>query len=136
MGKINKLLVLAIGIILLSGFAYAAELPPGLLKIQEYNNTIAQKCLQNVSFIIAFLAGMTSIVSPCILPLLPAYFAITFKEKRKITLATFIFFLGFALVFVLMGLLAALSGKSLTLVFKGINWLIPAVGTALIIFGV
>ena len=134
--KTNKLFVLIIGVIILSSLAYAAsELPPGLLKIQEYNAALAQKFLQDLSFVIAFLAGMTSILSPCILPLLPAYFAITFKEKKRITLATFIFFLGFALVFVLMGILATLTGKGLTSVFKNINWLIPSVGIVLVIFG-
>src|SRR3989338_7839612 len=135
MEKNNKLLVLAVGIILLSSLVYAVELPTGLLKIQEYNTGLAQKFMQNVSFIIAFLAGITTILSPCILPLLPAYFAITFKEKKRITLATFIFFLGFALVFVLMGILATLTGKGLTSVFKNINWLIPSVGIVLVIFG-
>ena len=135
--KTNKLFVLIISVIILSSLAYAvSDLPPGLLKIQEYNDAIAQKFLQNVSFIIAFLAGMTSILSPCILPLLPAYFAISFKEKRKITLTTFIFFLGFALVFILMGLLAAFTGKALTSVFKNISWLVPAVGAALVVFGI
>ncbi len=134
--KTNKLLMAVIVAVFLSSFAYAAELPPGLLKVQEHNAALAQKFLQNLSFVIAFLAGITSIFSPCILPLLPAYFAITFKEKKRITLATFIFFLGFALVFVLMGLLAALTGRSLALAFKEINWLIPAVGVMLVIFGI
>src|SRR3989338_10451524 len=134
--KTNKLFVLIIGVIILSSLAYpASELPPGLLKIQEYNAALAQKFLQDLSFVIAFLAGMTSILSPCILPLLPAYFAITFKEKKRITLATFIFFIGFALVFVLMGILATLTGKGLTSVFKNINWLVPSVGIVLVIFG-
>src|SRR3989338_1493376 len=135
MEKNNKLLVLAVGIILLSSLVYAVELPNGLLKIQEYNTGLAQKFMQNVSFIIAFLAGITTILSPCILPLLPAYFAITFKEKKRITLATFIFFIGFALVFVLMGLIAALTGKSLATLFKA-SWIIPAAGVALIIVGI
>ena len=137
MNKTNKLLMLAAGIIILSSFSYAAsDLPPGLIKIQEYNNLLAQEFLQNLSFVIAFLAGITSIFSHCILPLLPAYFAITFKEKKRITLATFIFFIGFALVFILMGLLAALTGKSLGMVFSQVNWLVPAVGIALTIFGI
>ncbi len=135
MKKANKLPLWIIGIIVLSAIVYAADLPPGLLKIQEYNAGIAQKFVQNVSFIIAFLAGITTILSPCILPLLPAYFAITFKEKKRITLATFIFFIGFALVFVLMGLIAALTGKSLAMLFKA-SWIIPAAGVALIIFGI
>ncbi len=135
MKKANKLLLWIIGIIVLSAVIYAAELPPGLLKIKEYNDALSQKFVQNVSFIIAFLAGITTILSPCILPLIPAYFAITFKEKKRVTLTTFIFFLGFAVVFILMGLLAAFTGKALTSVFKNINWLIPAVGVALVIFG-
>ena len=135
MEKNNKLLVLAVGIILLSSLVYAAELPPGLLKIQEYNSGLAQKFMQNVSFIIAFLAGITTMLSPCILPLLPAYFAITFKEKKRITLSTFIFFLGFAVVFVLMGLLAAFTGKSLVMAINGASWLVPAAGIALIMLG-
>jgi|SRR3989338_699326 len=134
--KTNKLFVLIIGVIILSSLAYSlSNLPPGLLKVQEYNAALAQEFLQNLSFVIAFLAGITTILSPCILPLLPVYFAITFKEKKKITLTTFIFFLGFALVFILMGLLAAFTGKALTSVFKNINWLVPAVGAALVIFG-
>src|SRR3989338_9439215 len=134
--KTNKLFVLIIGVIILSSLAYSlSNLPPGLLKVQEYNAALAQEFLQNLSFVIAFLAGITTILSPCILPLLPVYFAITFKEKKKITLTTFIFFLGFALVFILMGLLAAFTGKALTSVFKNINLLVPAVGAALVIFG-
>ena len=136
MKKANKLLLWIIGIIVLSAVIYAAELPPGLLKIKEYNDALSQKFVQNVSFIIAFLAGITTILSPCILPLLPAYFAITFKEKKRITLSTFIFFLGFALVFVLMGLIAAFTGKSLVMVLSGASWIIPLAGIALVILGI
>jgi cytochrome c-type biogenesis protein len=113
-----------------------SHLPPGLLKAQEDNAILAEEFLRNISFFIAFLAGMTSILSPCILPLLPAYFAITFKEKKKITLATFIFFLGFAVIFILMGLLATLTGNTLITIFRGINWLVPLAGLFLILFGI
>lgn len=114
----------------------SSHLPVGLLKVQEYNNELAQEILQNVTFFLAFLAGVTSLVSPCILPLFPAYFAITFKEKKKITLATSLFFLGFAPVFIIMGLLATLTGKTLVTVFEGINWIVPVAGVVLIIFGI
>src|SRR3989338_4085048 len=135
--KTNKLFVLIIGVIILSSLAYSlSNLPPGLLKVQEYNAGLAQKFVQNVSFVIAFLAGITSIFSPCILPLLPAYFAITFKERKRITLATLVFFLGFALTFILMGLLAVLTGMSMNAAFSGISWLIPAAGVILVIFGI
>lgn len=135
-GKGNKLVIWAIGVIILSSLVYAVELPPGLLKIQEYNAGLAQKFMQNISFIIAFLAGITTMLSPCILPLLPAYFAITFKEKKRVTLSTLVFFLGFALIFMLMGLIAALTGKSLAMAFNGASWVIPAAGIVLVIFGI
>lgn len=113
-----------------------SHLPIGLLKIQEYNSNLANDFLQNVSFFIAFLAGMLSILSPCILPFLPAYFAITFKEKKKITLVTSIFFLGFTSIFITMGLLATLTGKTLISVFSGIDWLVKIAGLFLIVLGV
>jgi len=113
-----------------------SHLPVGLVKGQEYNRELAQDMLQNVSFFIAFLAGFTTLLSPCILPLLPAYFAITFKEKKKITLATVLFFLGFAVVFIIMGLLTTLTGKTLVSVFKGIYLLVPAAGVFLVLFGI
>lgn len=133
----NKLLIVIIGFILLASIVSAtSDLPPGLLKAQEDNALLAQEFLQNISFIIAFLAGMVSILSPCILPLLPAYFAITFKEKKRITLSTFIFFLGFTVIFIVMGLLATLTGRMLISVFRGINWLVPIAGLFLIFFGI
>ena len=68
-------------IISLTGSVIAdSHLPIGILKSIEHNKSLAQDVLQNVSFFLAFLAGMTSLVSPCILPLLPAYFAITFIQ--------------------------------------------------------
>ncbi len=115
----------------------ASHLPVGLLKVEEHNKNLAQNILQNVSFFIAFLAGVTSLVSPCILPLFPAYFAITFKEKKKITLATSLFFSGFASIFIIMGLLATLTGRTLATLFEGVNsWIVPVAGAILIIFGI
>jgi len=107
----------------------------GLKKIEEYNNQQAQKFLETLTLAMAFLAGITSILSPCILPFFPAFFAITFKQKNKITLATLIFFLGFTLTFIVLGLFATLTGKILSTVFGGIYWLIPSAGIILIIFG-
>ena len=61
---------------------------------------------------------------------------ITFKEKKKITLATSFFFIGFSFTFVLMGLLATLAGKTLITVFETITWLVPLAGVLFIIFGI
>src|SRR5262245_18918893 len=43
----------------------------------------------------AFLAGVLSFLSPCTLPILPAYFAFSFQaRKQSIVLMTVAFFLG------------------------------------------
>ena len=66
---------------------------------------------------IAFVAGIASVVFPCVLPLVPAYLsAISAVEAsrlgtpgtaRRVALATVPFFLGFTIVFVLLGAGAA-----------------------------
>jgi cytochrome c-type biogenesis protein len=135
--KILFTLTMLVFLVSLSVFVAAdSHLPVGILKMQEYNNDVAKDFLINASFFIAFLAGITTLLSPCILPLLPAYFAVTFNYKKRITLATFLFFLGFSVVFVLMGLLATLTGKALVMVFEGMNWIVQLAGLALILFGV
>ncbi len=87
------------------------NLPIGLQKIAEYNNSYLSDFGVKISFFIAFVAGMLGILSPCILPILPAYFSITFKEKKNITKMTLVFFLGFSLVFVAMGVVAGFIGE-------------------------
>lgn len=75
---------------------------------------------------IAFLAGLVSFVSPCVLPLVPAYLSLLTGESledlkaastpraRALTLAhAFAFVLGFSLVFVILGLSASAVGGSL-----------------------
>ena len=45
----------------------------------------------------AFLVGMLSLLSPCTLPILPAYFAFTFQARREqVVQMTLAFFLGLA----------------------------------------
>lgn len=52
----------------------------------------------------AFLAGVFSFLSPCTLPILPAYFAFTFQARRdRIVFMTIAFFLGLATTVVLLG---------------------------------
>lgn len=113
-----------------------SNLPKALLVAEEYNKQQAELFLKNISFIIAFVAGMITILSPCILPLLPAYFAVTFKEKRRVTLYTFIFFLGFALIFISMGIAASYFGKSITDLFGNMPWLIWIAGGIFILLGI
>ncbi|MEK7653649.1 MAG: cytochrome c biogenesis protein CcdA [Patescibacteria group bacterium] len=64
------------------------------------------------SLVAAFVAGIAALFAPCcITVLLPSYFASIFREKKKIFLMTFIFFLGILAVFLPLGLgFAALGG--------------------------
>jgi len=78
---------------------------------------------QTVSFPAAFVAGLLSFLSPCVLPLIPAYFTFitgfSIEElteeynseiRKKVFLSTFLFVLGFSLVFILMGASASYLG--------------------------
>lgn len=68
--------------------------------------------LLNASIIAAFIAGVAALFAPCcITVLLPAYFASIFRERYKVFLMTFIFFLGILMVFLPIGLGAAALGQ-------------------------
>ncbi len=78
---------------------------------------------ENVSFSTAFLAGLLSFFSPCILPLIPAYFTLitgfSLEEltgdynagiRKKVFLSTASYVLGFSFVFILLGASASFLG--------------------------
>ncbi|MDO8742978.1 MAG: cytochrome c biogenesis protein CcdA [Candidatus Azambacteria bacterium] len=68
--------------------------------------------LLSASIVAAFIAGVAALFAPCcITVLLPSYFASIFREKRKVFVMTFIFFLGILAVFLPIGLGAAAIGK-------------------------
>jgi len=80
---------------------------------------------ESISYSAALAAGLISFFSPCILPLIPAYFTfitgmsldeLTGVQSRRIRLrvigATLSYVLGFSLVFVLMGASASFIGKA------------------------
>lgn len=57
------------------------------------------------SLFAAFIAGIAALFAPCcVTVLLPSYFGSIFREKRKVYLMTFIFFLGVLTVFLPLGL--------------------------------
>ena len=115
----------------------AIELPIGLQVAQEYNQQQAQSFLLNVSFLIAFIAGMLTLLSPCLLPLIPAFFSVVFKEKKQITMMTLVFFGGFTVMFLAMGVLATVLGQaSLILLQDNYSLFIQIAGVVLILFGV
>lgn len=116
--------------------SWAAELPIGLQKIVESNRVHAEGFLGQVSFPLVFIAGLLSLLSPCILPTVPAFFALSFKEKEKIAGKTFIFFLGFALVFVAFGVFGAAVGQSFSSFQINYNYVVFAAGIFLIVLGI
>lgn len=71
--------------------------------------------LASTSIVAAFIAGMAALFAPCcITVLLPSYLASVFREKKRVFLMTFIFFLGILLVFLPLGLGSALFGQFLS----------------------
>jgi cytochrome c-type biogenesis protein len=84
--------------------------------------------------LLAAFAGLMSFVSPCTLPILPAYFAFAFASGRKqIATNTLFFMLGLATMFSIMGAGASALGR----VMRQNQGLIMLIGGALIVvFGV
>jgi len=77
--------------------------------------------MENVTFIVAFTAGVLSFFSPCVFPLIPAYVAhLTGSmvkdnrvqaEKTLLFIRSLSFILGFSLVFIVLGASASLVGQ-------------------------
>tara|TARA_B100001123_G_scaffold305957_1_gene341822 strand:+ start:1741 stop:2457 length:717 start_codon:yes stop_codon:yes gene_type:complete len=74
----------------------------------------------NTTFSVAFLAGLISFLSPCVLPLIPGYISyisgtsfdkIVEKKKNLIISKTIFFTLGFSFVFIALGSTASFIGK-------------------------
>jgi len=78
---------------------------------------------QTVSISAAFLAGILSFLSPCVLPLIPAYFTFitgfsideltrgdNSEIRKKVILSTLSFVCGFSLLFILLGASASFLG--------------------------
>jgi cytochrome c-type biogenesis protein len=92
--------------------------------------------------IISFVAGLLSFLSPCVLPLVPAYLGYVSglnlveiksgKRGRRVVAGILAFVLGFSLVFTLMGLTASAIGLFLAKNKKVISVI---AGILLIIFG-
>lgn len=84
---------------------------------------------------IAFLAGLVSFFSPCVLPLLPSYLGlISSNTKNRIVLGSILFVLGFTAVFVFLG---AGFGSLGTLVYGDTkNWIQRISGLIVIGLGI
>lgn len=99
-----------------------------------------------ISTLAAFVGGIVSFISPCVLPLVPAYIAFTSgvsidemrnsKDRGKVLKKTIVssltFILGFSIVFVLLGATATAIGQ---LVVSQMATLGKVAGAIVIIFG-
>lgn len=71
----------------------------------------------NITFLAAFVGGMLSFLSPCVLPLLPVFSAIladsadATSKSLKLYLNAACFLIGFTLIFMIMGATASLLGQ-------------------------
>ncbi|HVJ50450.1 cytochrome c biogenesis CcdA family protein [Desulfitobacterium sp.] len=91
----------------------------------------------SISWMAAFVAGILSFLSPCVLPIFPAYLSYLIadtetKSKNVILFRAFGFILGFSLVFIALGGSASLLGK-----FLNVNkvFLRELSGVVMIFFG-
>ena len=105
----------------------------------------------NITYWIAFTAGILSFVSPCVLPLIPSYLTyitgLSFKQlddahptaKVRITvlLHSVCFILGFSVIFVLLGAIAGVASNSFqTHLREGLEWVEKIGGLLIFLFGV
>jgi cytochrome c biogenesis protein CcdA len=94
--------------------------------------------LLGASLIATFIAGVAALFAPCCISvLLPSYFASIFREKYKVFLMTFIFFLGILTIFLPIGLgagiLAALFKQFHDIVYGVIGIFMFVMGTILLL---
>jgi cytochrome c-type biogenesis protein len=100
-----------------------------------------------VSFIAAFIAGVLSISSPCVLPLVPIYLAhlagVSLGEARdggraRVLVNAGAYVLGFSLVFVLLGVALGAAGalvETASIVDRNRDWLVRLGGALLVVLG-
>ncbi len=99
----------------------------------------------DVSFLLAFLAGILSFVSPCVLPLVPSYLSVVSglsfdrmtdpldaAARRRVLLHAALFIAGFSLVFIALGLSASAIGR---LLGAQRSWLPAASGILIVLLG-
>lgn len=82
---------------------------------------------ENISYVVALVAGILTYLSPCLLPMIPAFIAyitgVSFSDfkdgnkrgevRRKTIAHALLFIAGFSLIFVILGLTATLLGRAL-----------------------
>jgi len=96
---------------------------------------------ENITYSAALVAGLLSFFSPCILPLIPAYFSfitgLTLDEltqdkkevRQKVILSTLFYVAGFSFIFILFGASASFLGG----VASQYSWVVRYLGGGIII---
>src|SRR5215510_5074881 len=82
--------------------------------------------MDRVSIVSAFIAGVASFISPCVLPLVPGYISFisgasleqlrqeqTESTRRSVILTSLIFIAGFSTIFIILGASATYAGRFL-----------------------
>jgi len=71
----------------------------------------------NLEYLITFVEGLASFISPCVLPIIPvyiSYFATENKSEKKSLSNSLGFVSGFSIIFILLGVFAGTFGKIIT----------------------
>ena len=103
----KKIILFIIAIALFSSISFAQELPIGLQRLKQYEQQLAS----SITFLLAFFAGLISMTSPCGIALLPTFFSVAFKDRKKAVLMTSAFSIGLLIAFTIFGLIAGFLGN-------------------------
>lgn len=104
-----------------------------------------------VSYWIAFTAGVLSFASPCVLPLIPSYLTyitgLSFsqldeahpnaKVRMTVLLHSLCFVLGFSVIFILLGAIAGIASSQIQAYLReGLEWVEKIGGVLILLFGI
>ena len=103
----KKTFLIFIVAVLLVSTVFALNFPIGVQKEIEHDKQIAA----SITFLLAFLAGIISLTSPCGFALLPAFFSVVFKDRKKAVLMAGAFSIGLTVAFTIFGLIAGMLGN-------------------------
>ncbi len=107
--------------------------------------------VSDITYWLAFTAGVLSFASPCVLPLIPSYLTyitgLSFsqledahpdaKVRLTVILHSLCFILGFTVVFVLLGAIAGIASSKFQLYLReGLEWIEKIGGLLIFLFGV
>jgi len=105
----------------------------------------------DITYWIAFTAGILSFVSPCVLPLIPSYLTyitgLSFNQldeahpgarvRLTVLLHTLCFIFGFSVIFILLGAIAGIASSQIQVfLHEGLDWIAKIGGLLILLFGV